>query len=201
MSRAMGDYQYKANPNLAVIDQKVIPLADITTAVCYQGDRLFVCCDGIVEQMTNEDAVACLHAEMQKVDEADFDPAMIIPTVFDLSLERGSKDNMSAVLIGFGPDGYHKGYSQESKFLPGPFSAYAHDETFLNAYRTDALKHGVSEDEWLALAQSAPASSLGGGELEMRGQPQLNQPQMQALMYSIFQQVQAENSMGGAPDQ
>lgn len=155
MSRAIGDYQYKANPNLTVAEQKVVPIPDITTGVAYQGDRLFICCDGIVEQMTNEDAAACIHENMPSID-SKCDPATIIPPVFELSLQRGSKDNMSGVLIAFGPDGFGSGYSTESNFLPGPFSAYARDETFFNAYRTDALKHGVAEGEWLALAQAVP---------------------------------------------
>jgi protein phosphatase len=194
MSRAMGDYQYKANPNLPVLEQKVIPLPDITTGIAYQGDRLFICCDGIVEQMQNEDAARCIHEQMAKLDEAKMDPANLIPDVFDLSLERGSKDNMSAALVLFGPPGYHQGYSTNSNFLPGPFRDYAHDETFFNAYHEDAIKHGVSESEWLQIAQSAPASTLNSGGGGGVGVNQLNQPQMQALMMHFFQMQQDQQT-------
>jgi serine/threonine protein phosphatase PrpC len=38
----------------------VIPLAEIQTDTIYAGDQLFVCCDGIVEHMENEDACAVI---------------------------------------------------------------------------------------------------------------------------------------------
>lgn len=201
MSRAIGDYQYKANPNLSVREQKVIPVPDITTEVAYQGDRLFICCDGIVEQMENEDASALIHQQLSEIsDPNDIDPATIVPDVFELSLEKGSRDNMSGALVCFGPRGFHEGYSHESKYIPGPFSDFAHDETFVNAYKEDALSHGVAENEWLKLAQAVPCTGVRGGAqggMSGFGQAGLNPPQMHALMYSIFQQVQAEKGQSG----
>jgi len=190
MSRAIGDWQYKTNENLGVEDQKVIPVPDVTVGTAYPGDRLFICCDGIVEQMQNEDAAACIHRELSNIeDESTVDPATIVPTVFELSLERGSKDNMSGALVLFGPRGFGEGYSHESEYVPGPFSSHAHDETFVNAYRDDALKHGVKESEWHDLAKSVPCAPAQ--QMEARG-PSGLQPGMQALMYQIFQQVQQD---------
>ena len=92
MSRAIGDYQYKANPNLEVLDQKVIPLAVIERETIYAGDKLFVCCDGIVEHMENEDACRVISQELSALeDSTNFDPAAIIPTVFEEALRTGSK--------------------------------------------------------------------------------------------------------------
>lgn len=158
MSRAMGDWQYKANPALAVADQKVTPICDITTETIRPGDQLFICCDGIVEHMQNEDACRCLTEELGKLsDTKNFDCAELIPPVFELSLTSGSKDNMSAILINFGTEDYPDDV-QKSQFMPGPFAPYAHDETFFNAYRDDALKHGVAAEEWLAMAQQVVAT-------------------------------------------
>lgn len=56
MSRAIGDWQYKRNLAFTVAEQKVIPVPDITEDTVCCGDFLFICCDGIVEHMSNEDA-------------------------------------------------------------------------------------------------------------------------------------------------
>jgi len=183
MSRAIGDFQYKANPQLRVEDQKVLPIPEFQTSTIYPGDRLFVCCDGIVEQMENEDAAQCIHEEMAKVsDEKKCDPASIIPAVFALSLQRGSKDNMSGALVFFGVNGSGEGYTAEDEYVPGPFNTYAHEEVFRNAYRDDALKHGISN--WLELAQAVESP-----EAPVRSNAPMLQPdQMNQLMRTLLGQ-------------
>ena len=49
MSRAFGDKVYKGNKNLEPVKQKVIALADVTEVEIYNGDRLFITCDGLFE--------------------------------------------------------------------------------------------------------------------------------------------------------
>lgn len=154
MSRAIGDYQYKRNPSLQVLDQKVIPLPVVQSETIYAGDKLFVCCDGIVEHMENEDACRVISEELSKLDDsANFDPAVIIPTVFEESLRTGSKDNMSGILINFGTQNFPE-ETKASEYVPGPFSPYQGDQTFVDAYKDDALKHGVPENKWLEIAMS-----------------------------------------------
>merc|ERR1712232_501702 len=53
MSRAIGDFKYKLNPELDALEQKVIALPDIRHEVARPGDRLLVMCDGVVERITN----------------------------------------------------------------------------------------------------------------------------------------------------
>lgn len=186
MSRAMGDFQYKANPNLAVLDQKVIPLAEIQTDTIYAGDQLFVCCDGIVEHMENEDACAVISEELKKLEgdaRTNPDCAAIIPVVFEKALETGSKDNMSGILLNFGTSDYPAD-AKTSEYVPGPFTPYAHDKTFFNAYKDDALKHGVSPDEWLQMAQSVPAppNVIESPFSDIPGLQNMTPQKMQALL-------------------
>jgi len=155
MSRAIGDYHYKNNTSLAVEDQKVIPVPEFQSDTIYHGDQLFICCDGIVEHMENEDACLVISEELKQQDANDIDPAMIIPAVFEKSLATGSKDNMSGVLLHFG----NQNFSEDAKakeYLFGPFTPYQNDETFYNAYRDDCIKHGV-EEGWLEKAQAVEA--------------------------------------------
>jgi serine/threonine protein phosphatase PrpC len=64
MSRAIGDWSYKGDTNLHVTKQKVIAVPEITVQTAEEGDSLLVCCDGIVEQMKNEDAAQFIHSEL-----------------------------------------------------------------------------------------------------------------------------------------
>lgn len=155
MSRAIGDYQYKADPKLAQDKQKVIPLGEIQRAVASPGDYLLVCCDGIVEQMSNADAVDCVNKSMKSQDEEKADPATAIMELFKLSLAKGSKDNHSALLITF-HDG--RSYEREDEFVAGPYHPFKNDATFARTYKEDAAKHGISGEELEALARKTEAS-------------------------------------------
>ena len=64
MSRSIGDFCYKNDSNLSPDLQKVIPVPDLQTATIYGGDYLFLCCDGIVEEMDNKDAAAVITTEV-----------------------------------------------------------------------------------------------------------------------------------------
>jgi protein phosphatase len=161
MSRAIGDYQYKNNPQLSVTDQKVIPVCEIQEDTIYAGDQLFICCDGIVEHMENDDACAVITEELQKLptDAKAPDCADIIPAVFERALATGSKDNMSGILVHFGEHNYPAD-AKASQYIPGPFSAYANDEMFYKAYQDDALKHGQDPEGWLDLAREVPCETV-----------------------------------------
>ena len=104
--------QYKANPNLKLDEQKVNAVPDIVKTVATEGDVLLICCDGIVEQMTNDDAAACVLEVCAKMrsESNDIDPARVCWELNRLSLQRGSKDNHSAMLVCFeSGEAYHGG--------------------------------------------------------------------------------------------
>ncbi len=55
---------YKGDTSLHVTKQKVIAVPDIVTQTAEDGDVLLVCCDGIVEQMKNEDAASFITSDL-----------------------------------------------------------------------------------------------------------------------------------------
>lgn len=136
MSRALGDTKYKKGKGLSPTEQKVIPVPDLLTVEVQQGDFIIMACDGLFEAMTDEAVAACVAAELQKKP----DPAAAASALCSLSLERGSKDNMSAIVVLVGVDGreYHQ---EKGDFRAGEW----HDgcgEQFMFAYMQDAQKHG-----------------------------------------------------------
>jgi len=185
MSRAMGDNKYKTNPSLKYDQQKVIPLPDVRYFEAEVGDILLVCCDGIVEQMTNEDAAAFIYEEAKK---STSDPATICAGLLELSLSRGSKDNMSAMICIFedGTDHNHK-----DVFIPGPYTAHKSKRNFSQAYLDDAKSHGyegkeledliAAEEAKMDPAELVPADS-GAGQGD--ASPMTN-PLLQSLMAAL----------------
>jgi len=116
------------------------------------GDRLLLYCDGLVEQMQNEDVASFVYKELKEVkDKKDLDPAKILVKLIDLSLEKGSKDNMSALMVLFedGTDYDRK----KAEFIAGPFNPYKNDDSFRNAYLADAKRFGYEGDELMAMAK------------------------------------------------
>lgn len=193
MSRAIGDWQYKSNPALTPLLQKVIPLPDIQSGIVEPGDVLLVCCDGIVEQMSNEDAAECVKTSMDKYPSYnEVDAAVVIQELLKYSLQRGSKDNHSALLIQF-QDG--TSYQKDDEFIAGVFHPYIGDRSFEKAYLADALSHGYSEEEAKALAKKTEAENphliQDDGMGDVSGQNMIS---------NLFQQAQAmgmQNALGG----
>jgi len=83
-----------------------------------------------------------------KLAETD-DLAVICAHVLDECLKRGSRDNMSAMIIQF-VDGssYNK---EETEYVPGPWYAEEGDGKFQDAYTKDALASGLSLQDALYL--------------------------------------------------
>lgn len=146
LSRAMGDSQYKGNAEIPDDEQKVIAVPDVTTETMGPNDFLLICCDGIFESFTNEEAVDFVKEKMKTHGE---DPAMIMALLLDAVLHAGSKDNMTALLI-LPTDGtaYHQA---KDEFLPGSFHEHRTNASFTEAYARDARQHGVTLEEAVAL--------------------------------------------------
>ena len=143
MSRAIGDYQYKFNPDLAQDKQKVIPTPDITFETLSAGDTVLVMCDGIVEQMSNEKAAECVVNSMKDHN----DPAEAVAELFTTSLECGSKDNHSAIVVVL-EDGTD--YNPPGEFVAGPYHPFRNDSQFSNLYIADAARYGIAGERLFA---------------------------------------------------
>lgn len=152
MSRAIGDWNYKANPKLAPEEQKVIAVPHITRTIAGPGDVLVICCDGLVEQMTSEEAGRRFreHLTNQKTETKQEDLAQACYDLNLLSLAKNSKDNHSVMAIAF-EDG--TSYQREDEFVAGPFHPYQNEQSFTDAYLADAKKHGYEGEKLFELAR------------------------------------------------
>lgn len=157
MSRAIGDWQYKSNPTLKPEAQKVTAVPTITKAIASPNDILLICCDGIVEQMNNEDAGKFVREDLntQKSEKKKVDLALTCASLNKYSLQRGSKDNHSALLIAF-EDGTN--YNAKDEFIAGPYHPYRNDKSFSDAYLADAKKHGFEGEQLMEMARRTEAT-------------------------------------------
>ena len=109
VSRAFGDPYYK---------MCVIAEPDVHTFVCEEGDIIVHICDGITETcFTIEEVRSLIRESLNKYK----DIAVVSSKICLEALEKGSKDNLSCMIIILG-DGkeYKNGYSPID-FFPGPF--------------------------------------------------------------------------------
>ena len=153
MSRSIGDHTYKTSPNLGPLDQKVIPTPDCADVTLEPTDMVLVCCDGLVERLTNEQVAQFVHEQVTAQQKSgDVDPAMVVAALLDHSLLKGSKDNMSAALL-LPMEGSN--YGRADEYRVGPFSEWSNDRSFVEAFFTDAKKHGYNQEQVMALVQQS----------------------------------------------
>ncbi len=97
VSRAFGDFQYKTSPELPPEQQKVSPEPDLIVHGRSDVDEfLLLACDGLWDVMSNTEA-----AENGRLifSEGESHMGLAAEEMVDLSLEKGSRDNISAVLV------------------------------------------------------------------------------------------------------
>ncbi|OXU21617.1 hypothetical protein TSAR_001379 [Trichomalopsis sarcophagae] len=99
VSRALGDYEYKNVEGRGPCEQLVSPEPEI-----FVRDRddqhdefLVLACDGIWDVMTNENLCNFIHSRLLLTDDLE----AVTNEVIDTCLYKGSRDNMSIVLITF----------------------------------------------------------------------------------------------------
>ena len=82
---------------------KVSAMPDIVHVVARSTDRLVLFCDGVVERLSNDDVGRMVHVPPHpgKTDTWRRDPAMVASHCLVRSLDEGSQDNHSAVLVYF----------------------------------------------------------------------------------------------------
>jgi len=138
LSRAMGDWHYKQNGKLKPHQQKVVAIPEVSRILAAEGDTLLLCCDGIFEKLTTAEVCRFVHEDMTV--SGNKEPALTLARLLDLSLDRGSKDNMTAVCITF-KDGSDYG-QVGNELIPGRYFEYSKDEKFNTAYLKFAKSHG-----------------------------------------------------------
>ncbi|KAG7202896.1 hypothetical protein KM043_010040 [Ampulex compressa] len=99
VSRALGDYEYKNLKDRGPCEQLVSPEPEIF--VLDRDDAhyefLVLACDGIWDVMNNEDLCNFIHSRLLLTD----DLRAVTNQVIDTCLYKGSRDNMSIVLVTF----------------------------------------------------------------------------------------------------
>lgn len=99
VSRALGDYEYKSVPGLAPVEQLVSPEPDV---YCMErspqrDEFLLLACDGVFDVMTNAELADFIRSRLMVTK----DLSAIGNQILDSCLSKGSRDNMSVVLVTF----------------------------------------------------------------------------------------------------
>eukprot|EP00536_Pseudo-nitzschia_multiseries_P006378 jgi/Psemu1/286428/fgenesh1_pg.134_\ len=112
VSRAFGDFDYKANDNLGETEQAVVPIADVKVHTRNAETDLYLvlACDGIWDVMDNQDVVDFLqtHLNANSNSKSDTSSESLLPDVADVLLHeclgRESRDNLSAIVVSLQPN-------------------------------------------------------------------------------------------------
>lgn len=101
VSRSLGDFHFKS-ALLLPSKTKVTAMPDVMTVQCSPGDWMLLACDGIFDVFENEEIREFVDSRLQH--ETPANPVDIGALTVDLlqrCLERGSKDNCTAILVRF----------------------------------------------------------------------------------------------------
>ena len=99
VSRALGDFPFKQNASVPAKDQMVSAFPDIEIAERDGKEQfLLLCCDGIWDVMSNDDAGAFVKEKIEGKYKGET-LSKVSERLLDKCLEKGSKDNMSAVVV------------------------------------------------------------------------------------------------------
>jgi len=98
VSRALGDFEYKNVPSKGPCEQLVSPEPEIFVEDRSADDEFLVlACDGVWDVMSNEELCDFVRNRMQTTSDLDY----ICNLVIDTCLYKGSRDNMSVVVVAF----------------------------------------------------------------------------------------------------
>lgn len=99
VSRALGDYEYKCVEGKGPCEQLVSPEPEIYNCPrAFAKDEFVVlACDGIWDVMTNDDLREYIHWRLRVTN----DLVKISNEVLDMCLNKGSRDNMSIIIVTF----------------------------------------------------------------------------------------------------
>eukprot|EP00796_Vickermania_ingenoplastis_P003844 gene3844-2724_t len=136
VSRAFGDKEYKRSA-VGPAEQKVIALPDVTHAdVTFNaGDFVALCCDGVFEgNFSNEEVIDFIKENL----ESSNDLPEIAGRVCEEAILRGSRDNISCVIVQFA-DGLDYSKEPHLRLVPGPFDCPS-SNNFRKVYEMMARK-------------------------------------------------------------
>lgn len=99
VARALGDFGFKLRTDLPPDKQQVTCAPDVTIQPrnLEEDQFLVLACDGIWDVMTNEEIAEFITTELQYEEDIN----EVASNVIDYCLEKGSRDNMSVILVVF----------------------------------------------------------------------------------------------------
>jgi len=142
LSRAFGDRSYKVPVEFAPEKQQVTCIPDYVCQEVTHEDFLFIACDGIYEGdiFTRESVVEWISDKLKETN----DIAQVMAELLDECVVRGSRDNMSAMLVQF-KDGTD--YEKPDEYVPGQYHEGPRHQKFQEAYKMFAEKYNCSLEE------------------------------------------------------
>lgn len=99
VSRALGDYEYKSVPGLCATEQLVSPEPDVYIIERNKDDDEFLvlACDGIYDVLENDELCQLVRSRLTITD----DLKIASNQVLDVCLSKGSRDNMTMIMVVF----------------------------------------------------------------------------------------------------
>jgi protein phosphatase len=160
LSRAIGDRSYKVPTDFHPRDQQVTCDPEYKIIQVDDKDYLFLGCDGIYEGdiFTVDSVIKYISDKLEQTD----DLAQITADLLEECLQRGSKDNMSAMIVQF-KDG--RSYKRDDEYCPGPFHEGPRHQEFQEAYQNFAMNYGkIGLEESKKLYEEKSKSSNNNNE-------------------------------------
>ena len=135
VSRAFGDALHKQTGGPKQEDHPISAEPEFTTMECAPSDFLLLVCDGISEgNFPNRDVVRLAADELSSKDSA-----LAAAAVCRKALERGSRDNLSCMIVLLRPGEQ----AAQKELCPGPFSMPTH-AAFRQAYTAMTMRAGIT---------------------------------------------------------
>lgn len=145
VTRAIGDCNFKESGGLS-------NLCQVSEFEMEEGDWILLFCDGLYEQMPNDDIVRVLDNEIKAAQRQMFgntekDIGVAVGNLLDTVVASKSWDNLSVVFVRLGPG---KG-EEYSRFVPGPIFTSGDHKLFWNIYSEQAAEFGFEDEVKLKL--------------------------------------------------
>lgn len=98
VARAVGDARFKSAVGIPLKDQAVTAFPEVKThPLTPDVEFALICCDGVWDVLSNQEAVQFVHDRLRETR----DVGRICEMLADYALEKGSKDNITAMVIVF----------------------------------------------------------------------------------------------------
>jgi len=191
VSRSFGDWNMKDynNGTLKYHELKVTCVLEFNEIELEEGDYLLLSCDGLTEQLENEDIFnKLMELKKEHPDNAD----VVLDGLMQRALSSGSKDNMSTILVEFraGESFYKRDRGRLRTCRPGPLVNNLTKNRFFEAYKKNIEAMGLKDCKELRLAAYIRDEKRAGEEY--RGTRPKERPGFQD---TILQALQGKASL------